>query len=103
MAQNSHAGRPSSWLAVVVIWIGFGVGGAAMVPSPKWWMFWTGVGIVAIGGIIAMSIHIFDDVIIDGPRTVPEERHHSELARGAHSEAGGPAIATDPATTKPHG
>ncbi len=96
MAQNSHAGRPGSWLAVVVIWIGFGVGGAALVPSPKWWMFWTGVAICAVGGIIAMAVHIFDDVIIDGPRVVPEERHHSELV-------GGGAIATDPATTKLHG
>jgi hypothetical protein len=102
MAQNSHAGRPGSWLAVVVIWIGFGVGGAALVPSPKWLMFWIGVGIVAVGGIIAMAVRIFDDVIIDGPRATPEERHHSELA-GGRGERSGPAIATDPATTKPHG
>jgi hypothetical protein len=97
MAQCSHAGRPSSWLAVIVIWIGFGVGGAALVPTPKWWLFWTGVGIVAVGGIIAMSVRIFDDVIMDGPRVVPEERHHSELTPG------GRAIATDPETSKPHG
>jgi hypothetical protein len=103
MAQNSHAGRPGSWLAVAVIWIGFGVGGAALVPEPKWWLFWTGVGIVVVGGIIAMAVHIFDDVIIDGPRTVPEERHHSELGGTARGEVGGPATATDPATTKPHG
>jgi hypothetical protein len=101
MAQDSHAGRPSSWLAVVVIWIGFGVGGAAMVPSPKWWMFWTGVGITAVGGIIALAVRIFDDVIMDAPRLMPEERHHSELA-GTRGE-GGPAIGSDPATTKPHG
>jgi hypothetical protein len=102
MAQNSHGGRPSSWLAVIVIWIGFGVGGAAMVPSPKWWMFWTGAGIVVLGGIISMVVHIFDDVIIDGPRLFPEERHHSELA-AARGSLGGPATATDPATTKHHG
>lgn len=102
MAQNSHAGRPSSWLAVVVIWIGFGVGGAAMVPSPKWWMFWTGAAIVVLGGIIAMAVHIFDDVIIDSPRVFPEERHRSELA-AARGEVGGPATATDPATTRYHG
>ena len=103
MNQNSHAGRPGSWLAVVVIWIGFIVGGVAMVPSPKWWMFWTGVGIVVVGGIIALSVRIFDDVIIDGPRTVPEEPHHSELAKGGRGQVGGPATATDPATDRPHG
>jgi hypothetical protein len=102
MAQNSHAGRPSSWLAVIVIWIGFGVGGAALVPTPKWWLFWTGVGIVAVGGIIALAVRIFDDVIMDGPRVVPEERHHSELT-GVRGQPTGPAIATDPETTRPHG
>lgn len=105
MAANSHAGRASSWLAVIVIWIGFGVGGAALVPHPKWVLFWVGVGIVVVGGIIAAAVHIFDDVIMDGPRVVPEERHHSELKGGAsgHGELGGPETATDPATTRPRG
>jgi hypothetical protein len=104
MAANSHAGRASSWLAVVVIWIGFGVGGAALVPHPKWVLFWVGVGIVVVGGIIAAAVHIFDDVIMDGPRVVPEERHHSELkGDGGRGELGGPESATDPATTRPHG
>lgn len=102
MAQNSHAGRASSWLAVIVIWIGFGVGGAALVPEPKWWLFWTGVGIVVVGGVIAAVVRIFDDVIMDGPRQAPEERHHSELA-GARGQTDGPEVATDPATTRPHG
>jgi hypothetical protein len=102
MAQNSHAGRASSWLAVVVMWIGFIVGGIAFVPHLRWWLFWVGVGIVAVGGIIAAAVHIFDDVIMDGPREAPEERHHSELA-GGRGSAGGPEIATDPASTRPHG
>src|SRR5215813_943527 len=95
MAQSSHAGRPGSWLAVVVIWIGFGIGGAALVPSPKWWMFWTGAAVVAVGGIIALAVRIFDDVIIDGPRLFPEERHHSELAGAARGRIAGPEAATD--------
>jgi hypothetical protein len=102
MANSSHAGRASSWLAVIVIWIGFGVGGVALVPHPKWWLFWVGVGIVAVGGLIAAGVHIFDDVIMDGPREVPEERHPSERT-GERGELGGPEIATDPATTRPHG
>src|SRR3954471_20490734 len=104
MAQNSHAGRASSWLAVVVIWIGFGVGGVALVPHPKWWLFWIGVGIVVVGGIVAAAAHIFDDVIMDGPRAVPEERH--PLGRkftGAGGEVEGPKPAPAPATTRPHG
>lgn len=103
MAHNSHAGRGSSWLAVIVIWIGFGVGGAALVPHPKWWLFWIGTGIVVVGGIIAAAVHIFDDVIMDAPRAVPEERHPSEVKHGERGELAGPRTATDPATTRPHG
>jgi hypothetical protein len=102
MAQNSHGGRASSWLAVSVMWIGFIVGGVAFVPHLRWWLFWIGVGIVAVGGIIAAAVRIFDDVIMDGTREMDEERHHSELT-GGRGSAGGPEIATDPATTRPHG
>jgi hypothetical protein len=105
MAANSHAGRASSWLAVVVIWIGFCVGGVALVPHPKWVLFWVGMGIIVVGGIIAAAVHIFDDVIMDGPREVPEEQHSSEVKadHATRGEVGGPETATDPATTKPHG
>lgn len=105
MAANSHAGRASSWLAVIVIWVGFGVGGAALVPHPKWVLFWVGVAIVVVGAIIAAAVHIFDDVIMDGPRQEPEQRHPSEM-KGPGSrrgELGGPETATDPASTRPHG
>jgi hypothetical protein len=54
-------GRPASWVAVSVIIVGFIVGGVAMVPSPKWWLFWTGAGIVVIGCIMAGAARILDD------------------------------------------
>ncbi|GAA4607132.1 hypothetical protein GCM10023195_26740 [Actinoallomurus liliacearum] len=102
MAGSSHGGRLSSWVAVVVMWIGFGVGGVAMVSGPSWWLFWTGVGIVAVGGVIGLIVRIFDDVIIDAPRIISEEAHPAVLhARAAGIE--GPATATDPQTTHPHG
>jgi hypothetical protein len=59
--HEAHHGRRASWVAVSVIIIGFVVGGVAMVPSPKWWLFWTGAGIVVIGGIMAAAAHIMDD------------------------------------------
>lgn len=103
MAGSSHGGRLSSWVAVVVMWIGFGVGGVAMVSGPSWWLFWTGVGIVAVGGVIALIVRVFDDVIIDAPRVIPEEAHPAVLRARAISDAEGPGVATDPATTRPHG
>ena len=59
--HEAHHGRPASWVAVSIIIIGFVVGGVAMVPSPKWWLFWTGAGIVVIGCIMAAASHILDD------------------------------------------
>ena len=58
---DAHHGRRSSWVAVSIIIIGFIVGGAAMIPHPIWWLFWTGAGIVVIGGIMAAATRIFDD------------------------------------------
>ena len=59
--HEAHHGTPASWVAVSIIIVGFVVGGIAMVPSPKWWLFWTGAGIVVIGGIMAAAAHIMDD------------------------------------------
>ena len=59
--HEAHHGRPASWVAVSIIIVGFIVGGVAMVPSPKWWLFWTGAGIVVIGCIMAAAAHILDD------------------------------------------
>jgi hypothetical protein len=59
--HEAHHGRPASWVAVSIIIVGFVVGGIAMVPSPKWWLFWTGAGIVVVGCIMAGAAHILDD------------------------------------------
>ena len=59
--HEAHHGRPASWVAVSIIIVGFVVGGVAMVPSPKWWLFWTGAGIVVVGCIMAAAAHILDD------------------------------------------
>ncbi|MER5321308.1 HGxxPAAW family protein [Streptosporangium roseum] len=65
---GSHGGSPKSWLAVIVILIGFTVGGVALCIGPSWMLFWVGAGIVAVGGVIALVVDIFSDVIIDAPR-----------------------------------
>jgi hypothetical protein len=59
MEHGHHSGRPISWIAVTIIAVGFLVGGVGMVPHPTWWLFWAGVGIVVIGGIIALSAKTF--------------------------------------------
>jgi hypothetical protein len=59
--DKARRGRPASWAAVSIIIIGFIVGGIAMIVGLAWWFFWTGAGIVVIGGIFALSVGIFDD------------------------------------------
>jgi hypothetical protein len=55
-----HHGRPISWIAVTIVTIGFIVGGIAMVPGPKWWLFWTGTGIAVVGCLMIAVARTFD-------------------------------------------
>ena len=59
--HEAHHGRPASWVAVSIIIVGFIIGGIALPVGPVWWLFWLGVGIVVVGGIFALSVHILDD------------------------------------------
>ena len=59
--HEHFSGRPASWVAVAIIVVGFTVGGIALPVGPTWWLFWTGVGIVVIGGIYAAAVRIFND------------------------------------------
>ena len=39
----------------------FLVGGLGLVLGPIWWLFWVGVGLAAVGGLLALATNIFDD------------------------------------------
>jgi hypothetical protein len=52
-------GRPISWVAITIICVGFIIGGIGMVPHPKWWLFWTGAGIVVVGSIMTAAARTF--------------------------------------------
>ena len=54
-------GRPVSWVAVSTIMVSFVVGGLALVFGPTWWLFWTALGLAAVGGLLALATHITDD------------------------------------------
>ena len=60
-APPVHHGRPISWVAVTIIVIGFVAGGLALIFGPTWPVFWAGVGVAALGGIIALASGIFND------------------------------------------
>ncbi|MGP4025497.1 HGxxPAAW family protein [Actinomadura sp. 3N407] len=68
MSTGSHAGRPKSWVAVTIIFIGFVVGGVGIVMGPDWIVFGVGAALVAIGGVFALAVDIMTDVVVDEPR-----------------------------------
>ncbi|MFF5262332.1 HGxxPAAW family protein [Actinomadura viridis] len=68
MSTGSHAGRPKSWVAVAVIFIGFTVGGVALTLGPNWPVFWAGAVIIALGGVLSWVVDIMSDVIVDEPQ-----------------------------------
>ncbi|MFB4311418.1 HGxxPAAW family protein [Actinomadura sp. GTD37] len=68
MSTGSHAGRPKSWVAVAIIFVGFVVGGVGLVMGPDWIVFGVGAAVAALGGIVALAVDIMTDVIVDDPR-----------------------------------
>lgn len=54
-------GRPISWVAVLTICLGFTIGGLALCVGPTWWLFWVGVGITAVGTVLAGVVNIMND------------------------------------------
>ena len=61
MAEGHNSGRMSSWLAVIVMIIGFVVGGLGLILGPSWILFWVGVGITAVGGVYGLATGIMED------------------------------------------
>lgn len=68
MGDKYRHGRPSSWLAVTLIMVGFTVGGVGLIMGPSWWLFWLGTGIAAGGGVLALAVDVFADVVVEDPR-----------------------------------
>ncbi|GAA1592636.1 hypothetical protein GCM10009678_88520 [Actinomadura kijaniata] len=106
---GSHAGRPSSWVAVTIIFIGFALGGVALCLGPNWVLFWAGVAVIAVGFVVSAVVHVFSDVVVDAPRVIPEIVDYSLFGKRTDKRRGGPAgetldkpVKTDTQHT-PHG
>jgi len=48
----SHGSSPAAWAAVTLCLIGFTVGGIGMVLGPNWVVFWIGIALQPIAGIV---------------------------------------------------
>ncbi|HEV7935107.1 MAG TPA: HGxxPAAW family protein [Actinomadura sp.] len=110
MAGGSHSGRPASWVAVAIMIIGFTVGGVGLAMGPSWSVFWAGVAMVGIGGVLALVADIFADVVLDEPRVIPEIVDYSLTGDQSGRRRGGPYGETaerptirEPEEPRPHG
>ena len=61
-AGGGHGASVGSWVACLVIVVGFLLGGIALVVW-NWPLFWLSVAIIVIGCIIARASNIMDDVM----------------------------------------
>ncbi len=52
MSAN-HGSSSAAWTAVTICLIGFAVGGIGMVLGPNWVLFWIGIALLPISGIVA--------------------------------------------------
>lgn len=109
MSEGSHAGRPSSWIAVGIIFTGFVVGAVALCLGPIWIMFGVGVAIVVVGFLVSWVVHLFGDVVVDAPRVIPEIVDYSLFGTRSAKRRGGDQgevldapVSTDTEET-PHG
>jgi hypothetical protein len=50
-AMAHHGNTPAAWTGVLIILVGFVVGGLGLVIA-SWTMFWVGVVIIALGPIV---------------------------------------------------
>ncbi|MEV4257663.1 HGxxPAAW family protein [Spirillospora sp. NPDC049652] len=91
--HGSHAGRPGSWVAVFIVFLGFLVGGVALCVGPNWVVFVIGAILVAVGLVASWVVHLFADVVVDAPRVIPEIvdyslfGHRTDRRRGGRIEA----------------
>lgn len=61
MVEASTRGRPTSWVAVAVIILGFIIGGLGLVFG-SWLAFWLGAVVAVLGGVFGAVTGIMEDV-----------------------------------------
>jgi hypothetical protein len=53
MSASPHGSTPAAWTGVVLVTIAFIIGTLALILA-NWTMFWAGVGLLVLGGIVPL-------------------------------------------------
>jgi len=48
----SHGSSTAAWTAVLVCLLGITIGGLALIPDPNWTLFWVGVAVTLLSGVV---------------------------------------------------
>lgn len=57
MFSGHHGNTPAAWTCVIIVFIGFCVGGAAVVmANPP--LMWVGIGVIAVGGLVGKAMQM---------------------------------------------
>ncbi|MGH3425368.1 MAG: HGxxPAAW family protein [Nocardioidaceae bacterium] len=51
-----HGSTPAAWTAVIICLIGFTVGAIGLMVGPTWIMFWIGLGLALVSGLVGMAL-----------------------------------------------
>ena len=57
MATESHGHTPAAWTAVIIMLVGFTLGGFAVVIAAEW-LFFVAVGVIALGGVVGKVMQL---------------------------------------------
>ncbi|MFC5678978.1 HGxxPAAW family protein [Aeromicrobium endophyticum] len=47
-----HGSSPAAWTGVIMCLVGITIGGVALIPDPNWPLFWIGVVIALLAGVV---------------------------------------------------
>jgi len=94
-AWHGHIkGRPVSWAVVVLVCAGFIAGGIGLVVSLPW-LFFVGVGVAVLGGIVGWVTHAMADVT--ARVETPARMRSAAESSSAQPTIGAPAQRSDSA------
>ena len=62
----AHGSSPAAWSAVMLCLAGMTLAGVSLIPNPNWTLFWIGIGVIAISGIVG-RIMAAAGLGVDGP------------------------------------
>ena len=62
MAEGHSSSAASSWVAALIICLGFVIAGVGLITGPTWWLFLIGGGTAIAGGVLGLATGMMEDV-----------------------------------------